>query len=280
MMSQRVEMDVDHAFDDDDTLSFLQLPSQAVISANIASVLKRIRSLPAASFSSSAAVDSLGTIDCDPYSSFLTTYQSTASTATLLPPESVALSTPAASKAIDWLASSFDHSSSLVAQALEILRSPSSDDDIAGSLLELYGYERIESVAKAVKRRRSIIQEDEPASSSRPSVAEVPATSTNGRSHHQQHHPPLHHQSTPQQQRVPQAQITFQTAGELAASKRAKKANHRSRNAAAAHAAAGGDEEEIDLDEWERIRIESLAAGPGHGLSEHRVSFFLFLAVF
>lgn len=97
------------------------------------------------------------------------------------------------------------------------------------------------------------------------------------RSHHALP-PHLSNQSQQQQQqphiRTPQAQITFQTSAEISAAKKARKANkhyHR----------AGGvrDGEEVDLEEWERIREESLARGPGELVSGNRVSPFLLLLI-
>jgi antiviral helicase SLH1 len=141
-----------------------------------------------------------------------------------------------------WLRASL--APALVSQALDILKSPSSDADIAESLLELWGYEGIDKVGEAVQRRSEIV-----------SATTLPP-------------PPLLHASAPPPQRpptstrdrTPQAQVTFQTSADIAAAKRAKKATQRQQKG------KGRDEYdedgEIDLDDWERIRMESLAVGP------------------
>ena len=63
----------------------------------------------------------------------------------------------------------------------------------------------------------------------------------------------------------------FHTAEELAAAKRAKKAQQRLHRG---HKGRDGydDDGELDLEEWERIRAEQLAKGPGPLVSGRRVS--------
>lgn len=179
-------------------------------------------------------------LDSDPYPS-------------LLPLSSLPFAPPTA---LDWLTNSLP-SSSLVAQALSILRSPSSDADIAESLLELWGYEGIEQVSEAVRRRQEIVTDaTTPASTSASSPAVHPPASS---SHHHAYHPhapPV----APPRDHTPQAQVTFQTAADIAAAKKAKKALHKA--ARRAHGHEDGSEE-VDFEEWERIRNESLAHGPG-----------------
>lgn len=163
--------------------------------------------------------------------------------------------------ALNWLHASLP--AGLVQQALDILQSPSSDDDISESLLELYGFEKIDSVGEAVQRRADIVA----AASS--ALSEVQPTPRPPPQHH--HQPPPHLSAPPPRDRTPQAQVLFHTAEELAAAKKAKKAQqrlNRGRNARGEY----DDDADLDLEEWERIRQESLAQGPGPLVSGKRVS--------
>jgi antiviral helicase SLH1 len=225
----------------------------ASLRTNITAVLDFLQTIP--SVPSPASPPLNHTYDLDPYSTLLARVSPIASTSTL----PVVVVEPASDNdsAIDWLISSLP-SPTLVSQVLEILRSPSSNDDIAESLLELYGYDRIDSVGEAVRRRGQIIREDLP--NTLPSHL-IPSTSSSSSSS----------SGTIQQHRTLQAQVTFQTAAELMAIKKAKKAN---RARGRGKDDRGGEEEnEIDLEEWERIREESLAAGPGELFSSNRVEF-------
>lgn len=179
----------------------------------------------------------------------------------LLHPRAVPSAAAATPSALEWLHASL--ASNLVQPALDILQSPSSDADIAESLLELYGFEGFDSVAEAIKRRAAIIE----AASSFSSAPAQPLPQPPP--HHHHHAPP--HLAAPPRERTPQSQITFQTAEELVAAKKAKKAQQRLHR----HQRGGRDDEDsedLDLEEWERIRNDSLAQGPGPLISGNRVS--------
>lgn len=161
---------------------------------------------------------------------------------------------------IEWLRASLP--SDVVPPALAILQSPSSDNDIADSLLELCGFDRIELVGEAIQRRSDII-----------SSLNKPATiAPESRAVH--HHEPSLPVPAPPPQRdhLPQAQITFQTSAEVAAAKKARKALQRGLQGKGRSRAGdeGGDFDEADLSEWERIRAENLAQGPGPMISGDR----------
>jgi antiviral helicase SLH1 len=225
----------------------------ASLRTNITAVLDFLQTIPSVPSPASPALNH--TYDLDPYSTLLARVSPIASTSTL--PAVVVEPASDNDSAIDWLISSLP-SPTLVSQVLEILRSPSSNDDIAESLLELYGYDRIDSVGEAVRRRGQIIREDLP--TPLPSHL-IPSSSSSSSSS----------SGTILQHRTLQAQVTFQTAAELMAIKKAKKAN---RARGRGKDDRGGEEEnEIDLEEWERIREESLAAGPGELFSSNRVEF-------
>lgn len=168
----------------------------------------------------------------------------------------------AAASAMDWLVASLP--AELVQQALDILRSPSADGDIAESLLELYGFERIDQVGEAVQRRAAIV-----------AAASAPAPAAQAESYapttHHQHHPPPHLMAPPPRDFTPQAQVMFHTAEEIAMAKKAHKAQQRFHRGQKGR--GGYDEDgDLDLEEWERIRAEQLAQGPGPLVSGRRVS--------
>jgi antiviral helicase SLH1 len=192
------------------------------------------------------------TLDLDPYTSHLhaSTVASTSHTTTSITDLT----------GLEWLQSTL--SPSFASQALQILQSPSSDSDIASSLLELYGYEGISKVGEAVTRRLEICS----------SARELSVGPT-------EPHGELDYGSTEQPARgvpphlvragggrTPQAQIVFKSTEELKAAKRARKAGRGQKGK------GREQEEEFDLEEWERIREESLARGPGALVSGKRVS--------
>ncbi|KAM0749869.1 Sec63-domain-containing protein [Meredithblackwellia eburnea MCA 4105] len=170
--------------------------------------------------------------------------------------------------ALSWLKSVL--SADLVPSAIKVLQGPTSDDDVGGSLLELFGYDGIENVQEAVGRRKQIVQEAE---HEEPEDAVAMVVDED---RPQMHRPTNHfyeesafHSATARSgtMHVPQAQVTFQTAEEIAAAKRARKA--------ARHKGKGKDDEEgeyMDLEAWERIREEELARGPGALVSGKRAA--------
>lgn len=138
---------------------------------------------------------------------------------------------------LEWLHSSL--SEHAVGRVVEILRSPSSDDDIAESLLEIWGFEGIESVSLAMQRRREIIQEVESFGAVGGGASREAILETN-------------------RNYVPSAQISFKTSEEIEFQKRNRKSHKNGKGKQKEE-----DSEEIDLEEWQRIRNEQLSIGPG-----------------
>lgn len=169
----------------------------------------------------------------------------------------------------------------LLNQILEILKSPSGDDDIANSLLEIWGYEEFDNVGESIRRRNEIISSEEL------EIEEieddvVSSNQLNGQtssSNHRSNYRPSVQSSLVASgaSRTPQAQIVFQTSAEIQAMKKARKLGRHNKG-------KGRDEDqdgnEVDLEEWERIREESLALGPGNLVSGNRVSVYFFLSKF
>ncbi len=177
----------------------------------------------------------------------------------------LACSTSASTAGIDWLRSSLP--SHLLDQALAILRSPQDDNDAAASLWELWGDDGVDHVAEAITRRADILNSSGPgaaglnanSSSFAPNGANPsgdyslpPHLSGDG------HHRDLH---------VPGSQVVYQTAEDVAAAKRARKMGQRGKGKG-----RGDEHGEVDLEEWERIRQQQLAQGPGALVSGNRVS--------
>ncbi|SCV72482.1 BQ2448_4019 [Microbotryum intermedium] len=151
-------------------------------------------------------------------------------------------------------------------RALGILLSPSSDQDIAASLLEIYGFGSIESIGQAIEKRKSIQQQ---ANASTTTDTSIQSSSTITIPTHHRHPPPSHAQSNAPKERTPQAQITFQSKSDLEQAKRERKLRHKL--ARGHHDHEDGDANRgIDLEEWERVRQETLARGPGPLASSDR----------
>lgn len=186
---------------------------------------------------------------------------------------------------INWLRSKIQKQQSkqqknnniLLQEILSILTSPSEDDEIASSLLEVWGYEEFDNVGESIRRRKEIVEsfeeeEDEVILSSKKSN-QVQSNGTNHRSTNSDNH---HRPSAPigasgggGGTRTPQAQIVFQTSADIAAAKRARKLNRHQKGKG--REGEYDDEGEVDLEEWERLREESLALGPGALVSGNRV---------
>lgn len=230
-------------------LSFLHSLSSPPALDALQPALDFVRSIQLTS-SAKASFDLLP-IDTDPYS-------------TLLHPPPL----PSTSKAVlvsglAWLRLSL--SPALADEALAILQSPSSDADIAGSLLELWGYEGIEQVGEAVARRSELV-----AAAAVPEGAREVSQPTTEPSYDCAPEPAVPRQLPPhlmeaKRGHTPQAQLTFKTAADIAAAKREKKAARNGKG-------KEREEVEVDLEEWERIREESLAVGPGALVSGKHVS--------
>lgn len=135
--------------------------------------------------------------------------------------------------------------------AQSLLASGAADDAISERLLELFGFDRIELVGEALRRRAGIRKALEAhdrtviASTAvhAPRLPSAPSA------------PPIHHQHQPY---VPGASITVETTASKQAQKQAAK---ESRKLARKHrhAAAGDDAgDEMDLDEWQKVREQAL----------------------
>lgn len=181
---------------------------------------------------------------------------------------------------INWLRSKIqkqqskqqNNNNNLLQEILSILSSPSEDDEIASSLLEIWGYEEFDNVGESIRRRKEIVEsyeeeEDDIISSSKKSNNPTHSSGNNHRSNLD------NHRSTANQSsggtRTPQAQIVFQTSADIAAAKRARKLNRHQKGKG--REGDYDDEGEVDLEEWERLREESLALGPGALVSGNRV---------
>ncbi|KAK4699669.1 hypothetical protein P7C70_g6591, partial [Phenoliferia sp. Uapishka_3] len=221
-------------------LQLLQIPPVPLSTIDYSSALSLLASLPQ---SPSHSIPSPPQIDNDPTPSLLT--QSSPSTS---------------NSAYSHLSNSLD--STLLPSVLSILSTStsSSDDQLASSLLDLLGFEAIESVQSIVENRAAILKE----SDSLPQ--QLPLQS---KSYHQ---PPPHlsnpRPSAAESSYSPTPQITFQSKEEIQAAKRARKGRHRV-GAGGDYAADGGDQE-FDLEEMRRIREEELSRGPGALVSGRR----------
>ena len=212
----------------------------------------------------------------------------------------------------DWLTRSLPELIS-TSQVLDILRAGSAtgsyDEQIAAvQLVELLGDEHFELVTELIQRRQAVLD-----AFKAPSSSAVPERALNGHGSASalsrdgstsSSLPPSRRAggsgtATPtyaeQQQHqhqkrnyTPGAQLSFQTASEIAAAKRARKAAARAARSrgthgeGAAHNGFGGaatyddddddeEDEEARIREWERLRAQELAAGPGPAVSGRRV---------
>jgi len=232
------------SFDSLDRLIWSAEPDSAALSA-------AWEVLPKPSSTSPLASTSRVTLDHDPRSSLL---DSSAS-------QTLQDSPSASSAGIDWLRSAL--APHLVDQALAILCSPKDDNDAAASLWELWGDDGLDHVAEAIARRADILNSSATATAglNPNSHAFTPAPSG-------QHGTPPHF-STDQQRdlHVPGSQVVYQTAEDVATAKRARKMANRGKGKG-----RGDDQDEVDLEEWDRIRQQQLAQGPGALVSGNRVS--------
>ncbi|SGY69108.1 BQ5605_C004g02960 [Microbotryum silenes-dioicae] len=172
----------------------------------------------------------------------------------------------AGARSLDWLRASLPTQQDYVS-ALDILLSPSGDQDVATSLLEIYGFEGIDSVGQAIENRKTIQQQ---ANIFAVNDSGIPACSvTTIPAHHHQPPFPTQSQFSVPKERTPQAQITFQSKSDLEQAKRERKLRHKL--ARGQHGPDGGEPNGgIDLEKWERLRQETLARGPGPLASSDR----------
>ncbi|GAA5924697.1 uncharacterized protein JCM15063_005710 [Sporobolomyces koalae] len=140
-------------------------------------------------------------------------------------------------------------------QVLEILQSERDDADIQESLLNVWGFEGIEDMGEAVRRRTEIVHEAaghkvEPSNATQaPDAPSASSLSAHARDY------------------TPGAQLQFATQEEVQAMKLARKMIKKERGKARAE---GDSYDEPDVEEWLRRREEDLARGPGDLVSGKR----------
>jgi hypothetical protein len=168
-------------------------------------------------------------------------------------------SSRAQDSALAWLSSSLSHDDLRISHAVEVLKSSRSDAEIQEELLEIFGFEGIEQLGKAVRRRREIAEEA--GSSSR---LHTPFSSGDGASGSS-------HLSAAARDYTPSSSLSFATAEDVQAAKLARKQMKREKGKGRAD--GGYDDDEPDVQEWMRRREEELQRGPGALVSGKRVRF-------
>ncbi|GAA5916218.1 hypothetical protein JCM6882_001112 [Rhodosporidiobolus microsporus] len=163
--------------------------------------------------------------------------------------------------ALAWLYSALPDASQ-AAHALEVLQSPRSDAEIQDDLLDIWGFEGIDAMSEAV-RRRSDIRAEAAAGHSTPFAAgsfsfAAPPEAAGGSG-----------LSAQARDYTPGSQLTFATAEEVQAAKHARKMMKREMKGKG-RAEDGFDGDVPDVQEWLRIREEQLARGPGALVSGRR----------
>lgn len=162
--------------------------------------------------------------------------------------------------ALDWLHTALTDEFK-AAQVIEILQSERDDADIQESLLNVWGFEGIEDMGEAVRRRREIVAE---ASWLSAESAQHDTDNTNRE--------PTSQLSAHARDYTPGASLQFATQEEVQAMKHARKLMKKEKGKARAD---GEYYDEPDVEEWLRRREESLAKGPGALISGKRVSYCL-----
>ncbi|GAA5954365.1 hypothetical protein JCM8115_004564 [Rhodotorula mucilaginosa] len=157
--------------------------------------------------------------------------------------------------ATGWLQSVL-HEDYRVAHALEVLKSSRSDAEIQDDLLDVFGFDAIEDMAEAVRRRAEFQQARAPASH-----AENGFSVTNG--HHRENAAPSQ-LSAHARDYTPGSQLTFASAEEIQAAKAAKKAMRRDKGKGRAN---GDMDDEPDVEAWLRRREQQLSHGPSDPLT-------------
>ncbi|GAA5973379.1 hypothetical protein JCM11641_003101 [Rhodosporidiobolus odoratus] len=239
-------------------LNFLSSPSSSSTSPDIDLAVRAVQqSLPPNTpVSLAQAPQPQSRFDNDPIPSLLRSpTPSTAST-----------SAPSASSALfsalEWLNTSLPDPA-LANHALEILLSPSSDAEIQDSLLEIWGFDRIEHVGDAVRRRSEIVAE----AASAPSTAEASRSATPSSSSQPRGSNGL---SAEARDYAPGAQLQFATAEEVQAQKAARKMAKRDKGKGRAEGGYYDGGDVPDVQEWLRRREEELHRGPGALVSGRR----------
>lgn len=237
-----------------DHLSWSTEPDSGAISA-------ALRLLPKPTTTSAFASTSRTTLDQDPPPSLLDSPV----------PQAGQPDASSSTAGIDWLRSSLP--SHLVDQALAILRSPKDDNDAAAALWELWGDDGLDHVAEAISRRADILNSSAPGNAGSGGNVNGHSASfaPNGPAGNGAYGVPPHlgggGGDGHQRDHVPGSQVVYQTAEEVAAAKRARKMGQRGKGKG-----RGDEHDEVDLEEWDRIRQQQLAQGPGALVSGNRVS--------
>lgn len=152
------------------------------------------------------------------------------------------------------------HEDYRVAHALEVLKSARSDAEIQDDLLDVFGFDAIEDMAEAVRRRADFKQQAHHSISSTGNGI----SPANGHSHSVPSQLSAHARDY-----TPGSQLVFASAEEVQAAKAAKKAMRRERG----KGRADGDGDDVpDVETWLRRREQQLSHGPSDPLSGLRVS--------
>lgn len=149
-----------------------------------------------------------------------------------------------------------------VAHALEVLKSSRSDAEIQDDLLDVFGFDAIEDMAEAVRRRADFQQAHAPTSHTENGFA-----AANG---HHRDNAASSQLSAHARDYTPGSQLTFASTEEIQAAKAAKKAMRRDKGKGRAD---GDMDDEPDVEAWLRRREQQLSHGPSDPLTGLRVSF-------
>ena len=227
-------------------------PSSVSSTSDLQRALQAVRDLAPHSQRAYHEPVAIPNLDLDPFSPLLDQKSSGPS------PSRNSTDTPRDS-ALTWLHTALPDSYK-AAQVIEILESQRDDAEIQESLLNVWGFEGIEDLGEAVRRRSEIVEAvrraaDEPAE--RPD-----STASNGG-------PSLSQLSAHARDYTPGAQLKFATQDEVQAMKQARKMMKKDKGKGRSDLDYG---DEPDVEEWLRRREEDLARGPGALVSGKRVS--------
>ncbi|GAA5908844.1 uncharacterized protein JCM6883_004186 [Sporobolomyces salmoneus] len=238
----------------DQLRSFLRsTPSSVSSSSALQQALQAVQDLAPHSQGYSEPPASIPTLDLDPFSPLL---HQTSSDSPSAPsrPSNPALTSPA----LTWLHTVLPDEYK-AQQVVEILQSQRDDAEIQESLLNVWGFEGIEDMGEAVRRRSEIVEEA-------------------GRAHEAEHHdgatasngePSSAQLSAQARDYTPGAQLQFATQEEVQAMKQARKMIKKEKGKARAD---GESYDEPDVEEWLRRREEDLQRGPGALISGKRAA--------
>lgn len=173
---------------------------------------------------------------------------------------------PATDSPLAWLSTSLQYDDLRISHAVEVLKSSRSDAEIQEELLEIWGFDGIEDMGQAVRRRREIVAETGDFSGLHHSSSSAPA-GVDGANGHSQF-------SAAARDYTPSSSLSFATAEEVQAAKLARKQMKREKGKGRPDGGYDGDEP--DVEEWMRRREEELQRGPGALVSGKRVRRFSF----